>query len=84
MRPLIRTVYLLRSLAHPERHYIGITSNVVRRLAVHNSGGSRHTMAGRPWRLVSFVEFADEAQALRFEKYLKSGSGRVFAKRHLL
>ena len=84
MRPLIRTVYLLRSVSHPERHYIGITSDVARRLDVHNSGGSRHTMTDRPWRLVSRVEFADEAQALRFEKYLKSGSGRAFAKRHLL
>lgn len=84
MRPLTRTVYLLRSVSRPERHYIGITSDVVRRLDVHNSGGSRHTMTDRPWRLVSCVEFADEAQALRFEKYLKSGSGRAFAKRHLL
>lgn len=84
MRPPIRIVYLLRSVSRPERHYIGITSDVVRRLDVHNSGGSRHTMSDRPWRLVSFVEFADEAQAIRFEKYLKSGSGRAFAKRHLL
>jgi hypothetical protein len=29
------------------------------------------------------VEFADEARALRFERYLKSGSGVAFAKRHL-
>lgn len=84
MRSEIRTVYLLRSISDPERHYIGITSDVARRLDVHNSGGSSHTMTGRPWRLVSLVEFADEAQAIKFEKYLKSGSGRAFAKRHLL
>jgi hypothetical protein len=28
------------------------------------------------------VEFASEQTALRFERYLKSGSGRAFAKRH--
>jgi hypothetical protein len=28
------------------------------------------------------IEFPTEAQALRFERYLKSGSGRAFAKRH--
>jgi predicted GIY-YIG superfamily endonuclease len=84
MRTPIRTVYLLRSIARPERYYIGVTSDVARRLDVHNSGGSRHTMMDRPWRLVSFVEFEDEATAIRFEKYLKSGSGRAFAKRHLL
>jgi predicted GIY-YIG superfamily endonuclease len=84
MRPPLCTVYLLRSISRPARYYIGITSDVVRRLDVHNSGGSRHTTLDRPWRLVSFVEFAEEATAIRFEKYLKSGSGRAFAKRHLL
>ena len=28
------------------------------------------------------MEFKAEEQALRFERYLKSGSGRAFAKRH--
>jgi predicted GIY-YIG superfamily endonuclease len=84
MRTPICIVYLLRSISRPERYYVGITSDVSRRLDVHNSGGSRHTMRDRPWRLVSQIEFADEANALRFEKYLKSGSGRAFAKRHLL
>jgi hypothetical protein len=28
------------------------------------------------------LEFPDESRAARFEKYLKSGSGRAFAKRH--
>jgi hypothetical protein len=28
------------------------------------------------------VEFPSEQQAGRFERYLKSGSGRAFAKRH--
>jgi hypothetical protein len=30
------------------------------------------------------MEFATEQDALRFEKYLKSGSGRAFAKRHFV
>jgi hypothetical protein len=29
------------------------------------------------------VEFADERRAIAFERYLKSGSGVAFAKRHL-
>jgi len=28
------------------------------------------------------IEFCDEPTARRFERYLKSGSGRAFAKRH--
>jgi hypothetical protein len=31
---------------------------------------------------VVIVEFPTEAQAVRFERYLKSGSGRAFATRH--
>jgi len=33
--------------------------------------------------LKTYVAFSDDAKAFAFEKYLKSGSGRVFAKRHL-
>ena len=34
------------------------------------------------WSLVVSLEFADSQLAGRFERYLKSGSGRAFAKRH--
>jgi hypothetical protein len=29
------------------------------------------------------MEFTDEARAIDFERYLKTGSGRAFAKRHV-
>lgn len=32
---------------------------------------------------VTYVAFSDELKAVNFEKYLKSGSGHAFAKRHL-
>jgi predicted GIY-YIG superfamily endonuclease len=80
----MQTVYVLRSVTQPERYYVGLTSDVTRRLQVHNSGGSRHTMKDRPWQLVVALEFADVVSAVRFERYLKSGSGRAFAKRHLM
>ena len=79
-----RTVYVLRSNRDPARYYIGLTANVAARLEVHNSGGSVHTAALRPWQLVTAVEFANETSAVAFEKYLKSGSGRAFAKRHFV
>jgi predicted GIY-YIG superfamily endonuclease len=50
-----RFVYVLRSDVDRRRYYSGMTSDVTRRLAVHNSGGSRHTAALRPWQLVSGV-----------------------------
>ena len=79
-----RYVYVLQSVNHPNRYYAGLTSDVCRRLEVHNSGGSKHTSSLRPWRLVVALEFATEASAIAFEKYLKTGSGRAFAKRHFM
>ena len=76
-------VYVLRSVRDPDRSYSGLTSDVDRRLADHNAGRCRHTSDGRPWRLDLFVQFADERRAINFDKYLKSGSGCAFAKRHL-
>ena len=77
-----RFVYVLESVADPRRHYIGLTADAAARLAEHNAGKARHTAKHRPWRLRATIEFADPAGALRFEKYLKAGSGRAFAKRH--
>jgi predicted GIY-YIG superfamily endonuclease len=76
-----RFVYVLRTVQSP-RYYVGITSNVERRLACHNAGLSPHTVAHRPWRRLVVIEFDEEDPALAFERYLKSGSGREFARRH--
>ena len=38
---------------------------------------------GRPWEVDLVIQFAKEARGLAFERYLKSGSGCAFAKRHL-
>ena len=78
-----RFVYVIRAV-HDDRPYVGVTSNIQQRMETHNSGGSLYTAPHRPWRLAVALEFPTEAQALDFEKYLKSGSGRAFAKRHFL
>lgn len=77
-----RFVYVLRSDPDPDRHYVGLTSDVDERLEWHNFGPSGQTVLHRPWSVVVAVEFADEPTAVAFERYLKSGSGRAFAKRH--
>jgi predicted GIY-YIG superfamily endonuclease len=64
------------------RCYIGITANIRRRLEWHNAGRCPHTSKHKPWELVVAIEFAEERRAVAFENYLKSGSGRAFAKRH--
>ena len=77
-----RFVYVLRSDSDPSRHYVGRASNVDDRLEWHNAGPSGYTLHHRPWSVIVTVEFPDEGPAAHFERYLKSGSGRAFAKRH--
>jgi predicted GIY-YIG superfamily endonuclease len=77
-----RYVYILRSEIDPEESYVGHTSDVAARLWWHNNGPSGHTRRHRPWKVLVSIECCDEPTARRFERYLKSGSGRAFAKRH--
>ena len=75
-------VYLIRSLSFQDQTYIGITSNLNNRLKEHNAGESIHTSKFKPWNIILCIAFTEENKAKDFEKYLKSGSGRSFAKRH--
>jgi len=76
-------VYLLESIDHDAERYVGVARNLKRRIAEHNAGKSLHTAKFRPWRLVTYLAFSDEAKALAFERYLKHGSGHAFAKKRL-
>ncbi|MGZ8363976.1 MAG: GIY-YIG nuclease family protein [Caulobacteraceae bacterium] len=75
-------VYILESLADPDC-YVGVTGDLKDRLGRHNREEVVHTSKHSPWRLKTYVAFSDKVQAYRFEKYLKSGSGRAFAKKRL-
>lgn len=77
-----RIVYILVSTIHANRYYTGLTAEVSARLAAHNAGLSKHTANGRPWKQVTAIEFSDPARADNFERYLKSGSGRAFARKY--
>ena len=77
-----RFVYVLRSDRDPNRHHVGITADVASRVNWHNHGPGGHTVRHRPWSTVVVLEFPAERQALRFERYLKTASGRAFATRH--
>ena len=76
-------VYILISESDSSRHYTGCTENLASRLAKHNEGGVPHTAKFRPWRVETVVRFSSKQKARAFERYLKSGSGREFARRHL-
>ncbi|MFM7374632.1 MAG: GIY-YIG nuclease family protein [Chthoniobacterales bacterium] len=75
-------VYILVSETNPVRHYVGSTADLDARLAAHNAGKVSHTSKYKPWRLETAVAFRDKTKATAFERYLKSGSGREFARRH--
>ncbi len=75
-------VYRLRSATDPDQVYTGLTDNLNARIRKHNAGGVPHTSKYRPWVLESAHAFRSREKAAGFEKYLKSGSGREFARRH--
>jgi predicted GIY-YIG superfamily endonuclease len=75
-------VYLLESTRNLDHHYTGPMSDVPARLAAHNDARSLHTAKHGPWKLLVAMEFTDRDRAARFERYLKTGSGRAFARRH--
>ena len=78
----MKYVYLLQS--EDERHfYTGICGDLRKRVDKHNRGELPHTAKYRPWRVKTYVAFRDEQKAFEFERYLKSASGRAFAKNRL-
>jgi predicted GIY-YIG superfamily endonuclease len=76
----MKYVYILESLDR-EHFYIGITDDVPTRLNKHDAGEVPHTSNYRPWQVRTYIAFIDGKLAVAFEKYLKSGSGRAFAKK---
>jgi putative endonuclease len=79
----MKYVYILDSITSPDRHYTGIAEDLRTRLRKHNAGEVPHTSKFKPWRLKTYIAFSDEKQAFSFEKYLKTASGRAFAKKRL-
>jgi putative endonuclease len=76
--------YILRSGSFPDQTYVGSTGDLQKRLAEHNAGKSIHTNKYEPWKLIAYIALPEQHLAEELESYLKSGSGRAFAKRHLL
>ena len=68
--------YVLISLKN-NRLYIGSTSDLKRRFKEHNEGkGGVYTKNNRPFKLVFYEAFLAHADALKQEKFYKTGYGR--------
>ncbi len=76
-------VYILQS-KKDNSLYVGSTENIKQRLAEHNSGKAKYSSSKRPYILKWFCGFPNKQLALKFEKYLKQGSGFAFSRKHLL
>ena len=72
-------VYVLRSINF-DRNYIGFTSNIDNRLKQHNSGKTRSTRPYKPWEVLFYETYENKIDAIKREKYLKSGIGREYIK----
>ena len=78
----MKYVYVIRSKKIRNQYYTGITSDVENRIKEHNYGKLKNTCMYKPWELIVTIGFKDEKRAHRFERYLKSGTGVVFSKKH--
>jgi len=75
-------VYIL--LCSDNKPYTGCTNDLKDRIKRHQKGNVPATKDRLPVKLASYFAFANKYKAYEFEKYLKSGSGRAFTKRHFM
>ena len=76
-------VYIIQSLKDPSRYYTGFSEDLDTRLIAHNQSKDPHTAKYKPWKIKTAIAFTGRNKALDFERYLKSPSGRAFAKKRL-
>lgn len=76
------TVYLLSCA--DEKIYVGCTQDFEARLERHQRGYVEFTKPRLPVTVILTIAFRDKYKAYEFERYLKSGSGREFARRHFI
>ena len=78
-------VYILRSKKDKSKRYVGVTTNLERRLKQHNIASSNHyTYKYTPWEIETYIAFQNKDLAQAFEAYLKSHSVRAFLRRRLI
>jgi putative endonuclease len=75
-------VYILRGDSSG-RHYTGHTADLVQRVGQHNDKITKSTKNRGPWKLVHHEEFSTHKEAMRRERFLKSGQGREEVRRIL-
>jgi len=82
-KPAFYYVCILQLKIATDRFYTGFTQDLENRIKDHNSGKYPHTSKFNPWRIKTAIAFTDRQKAMDFERYLKTKSGRAFAKKRL-
>ncbi len=77
-------VYVLVSQVNKSKIYIGRTEDLDSRFRQHNSGQGDYSRRWKPWQIETYIAFSSESLAVKFEKYLKGGSGFAFLKKRFL
>ena len=64
--------------------YTGCTADLKARFVRHEKGQVPATAARLPVALMFYCAFDDKYKAFEFERYLKTGSGKAFGRKHFL
>lgn len=66
-----------------DQTYVGSTNNLKARIKKHKIIPTRTTVRADDYKLAWYCAFSSRKQAVIFERYLKTGSGRAFMKKHI-
>ncbi|MCJ7802322.1 MAG: GIY-YIG nuclease family protein [Candidatus Marinimicrobia bacterium] len=75
--------YIIQS-EKTSRYYIGYTKDMTVRLERHNSGWSKSTRSGIPWKLVYFEKYESKSDAIKRERKLKSYKNKQYLERLII
>ena len=74
--------YIIESIRYKIR-YVGSTHNLEKRIRDHNEGMAQYTKSRGPWKLICQEQYATRSEAVRREKFLKTGKGREYLANYL-
>jgi putative endonuclease len=76
-------VYVLKS-RRDNKFYVGYTSDLRRRLNLHNNGKVLSTQSRKPFDLIYYEASTEKDDALKREKYLKTTYGHRYIRNRLM
>ena len=65
-------VYMLKSIGSNSVTYVGYTSNVKKRIGLHNAGKGAKFTRGKKWKLIYKEKYNSKSEAISREYYIKN------------